>query len=222
MPALPATAAPLLVCRACGGASRRDPSHLCEHCAAPLQVLEPLFVDCGWCGTANPRHETAACRSCGGPLPPLPTGQPGPRPPETPRALPPGYRWRVLLWKNTMAFIGAAFVIVFCWSVIFPIIGAPLWYFGHRKAKRWLAALEHGTATRGRLTKVALDLTQSHNNAHPWRIEYAYDLADGTTGTGFVEAWDKVNGARHAGDGVWVVVGELDGVAVSAIWPPLH
>jgi hypothetical protein len=195
----------------------------CQSCGAPLRPLEPLVVQCGWCQASNRREQTAACVRCGGPLPALPGGEPGPRPPDVPRALPDGYRWRVLLWKNVTALIGAAFVIVFFWSVIFPLIGAPLWYFGHRKGKRWLLALETGRATRARLTRVALDRSQSANGQHPWRIEYSFDLHTGGIGSGFCEAWDAVNGQRREGDVVWAVYAyDQQGQLASAIWPPLR
>lgn len=137
--------------------------------------------------------------------------------------LPDGYRWRVLLWKNVQAFIGAAFVIVFFWSVIFPLIGAPMWYLAHRRAKRWLLALETGRATRARLTRIALDQSQSSNGKHPWRIEYSFELHEHGTAEGFCEAWDPINGQRSAGDAVWVVYARDDqGHLASALWPPLH
>jgi hypothetical protein len=142
--------------------------------------------------------------------------------------LPQGYRWRVLLWHNVPAFIGAVFVIVFFWSVIFPLIGAPLWYFAHRKGKRWLLALETGRATRARLTRVALDHSQSSNGQHPWRIEYSFDLHEldlheQGTGEGFCEAWDAINGQRQVGDAVWVVYAKDErGHLASALWPPLR
>ena len=216
-----------VICAACGAATPEAEAHGaapgCRSCGAPLRALEPLVVQCGWCQASNRRDHTQDCVRCGGPLPPLPGGQPGPRPPGTPRFLPAGYRWRVLLWKNVPAFIGAMFVIVFCWSVIFPLIGAPIWYFAHRKGKRWLLALESGRATRARLTRVALDHSQSDNGKHPWRIEYGFDLHEGGTAEGYCEAWDPVNGDRRAGDAVWVVYAKDGrGQLASAIWPPLR
>jgi hypothetical protein len=216
-----------VICANCGSATRDERADGvapgCGSCGAPLRVLEPMVVGCGWCHAENRRDQTASCARCAGPLPPLPGGEPGPRPPDAPRGLPAGYRWRVLLWKNVQALIGAAFVIVFFWSVIFPLIGAPLWYFGHRKARRWLFALETGRATRARLTRVAVDHSQSDNGKHPWRIEYDFDLHEQGTGKGFCEAWDPVNGRRRADDVVWVVYARDDtGHLASALWPPLH
>lgn len=215
------------ICANCGAATpdaaADGASPGCHCCGAPLRALEPLAVQCGWCHAQNRRDQTATCARCSGPLPPLPNGQPGPRPPDAPRVLPQGYRWRVLLWNNVTAFIGAAFVVVFFWSVIFPLIGAPLWYFGHRKGKRWLLALETGRATSARITRVALDRSQSSNGKHPWRIEYRFDLREHETADGFCEAWDPINGERHAGDAIWVVYVKDDGgYLASAVWPPLR
>jgi hypothetical protein len=219
---LPAHPDAHVICGFCGEDTPVGDGLSCDDCGAPLQVLEPLVVTCGWCRTPNERHLQAVCRSCGGHLPALPTGNPGRRPPAVPRELPKGYRRRVLLWWNVLSTIGAAFVVIFFWSVIFPIIGAPMWYFGHRKGKRWLHALQHGRATRGVLTRIARDRSQKRNGVSPWRIEYRYDLHDGTSKEGFVEAWDPTHGQRSEGDGVWVVYGALDGAEVSAIWPPLY
>jgi len=216
----------MVICGNCGSATPESSADGvapgCKGCGAALRVLQPMVVECGWCHASNQRHQTADCQRCGGPLPALPGGEPGPRPPETPRVLPKGYRWRVLLWKNVMAFIGATFVLIFFWAVIFPIIGAFLWYYGHRKGKRWLLALETGRATRGRLTSVALDYSQSSNNKHPWRIEYSFDRHEGGEGTGFCEAWDPINGQRNVGDAVWIVYAKDEEHLASAIWPPLH
>jgi len=194
----------------------------CLACGAPLRTLQPMVVECGWCDASNHREQTASCHRCGGPLPALPGGEPGPAPPPVPRALPDGYRWRVLLWKNVIAFIGAAFSTVFAWSIIFPIIGIPMWIYGHRKGKRWLAALEGGRATRGRLTSVDYDRSQTSNGRHPWRIEYTFDLHEGGEAEGFCEAWDPAHAQRRPGDAVWIVYARQDERLASAVWPPLH
>jgi hypothetical protein len=88
---------------------------------------------------------------------------------------------------------------------------------------RWLFALEAGRATRARLSRVALDTSQSSNGKHPWRVEYGFDLHEQGTAEGFCEAWDASNGKRRAGDVVWVVYAkDGQGHLASAIWPPLH
>ena len=199
----------------------------CDSCGASLRSLNPTVVECGWCKATNRRNEVDHCERCGGPLPALPGQNPGPAPPPVPRELPSGYRWRTLLWNNVMALMGAAFVLVFFWTIIFPLIGIPLWYFGHRKAKRWLLALEQGSPARGELTKVALDRSQARNEKNPWRIEYTFKLSDGSVVESFCEAWDPSHAERKAGDVVWVVFayekeGQDRGEPASAIWPPLH
>jgi hypothetical protein len=216
-----------VICANCGCATPEahagGPAPGCQSCGAPLRALEPLVVQCGWCQASNRRDQTATCGRCGGPLPALPGGDPGPRPPQVPRVLPQGYRWRTLLWKNIHSMIGASFVVLFFWTLLLPLIGLPLWYFGHRKGKRWLLALQTGRATRARLTRIELDVKQSINHQHPWRIEYGFDLHEGDTGQGYCEAWDEINGKRQVGDALWVVYARDDeGYLASAIWPPLR
>ncbi len=192
----------------------------CATCGGPVDVLEPWVVECGWCSSSNRRDETATCKSCGGPLPGIPGGHPGPRPPDAPRELPKGYRWRTLLWKNTLALIGAIFTVFFCWTAIFALIGIPLWIYGHRKGQRWLEALEQGTPTRGTLRSVELDRSQSINNVHPYELTIDYETAEGTQ-QGTIEAWDRSHGQRPPGEQMWVVhvPGEPKHFAV---WPPLR
>jgi len=215
--------APDVICGTCGAQTAGGDATGCVSCGAPLVVLAPLVVDCGWCRASNHRDQTANCLRCGGPLPALPGGEPGPRPPSVPRTLPEGYRWRVRLWHNVVACIGAAFTIIFFWSIIFPIIGIPMWYFGDRKARRWLHALEHGRPTRGSLTRVSIDYSQKSNGKSPWRLEYRFDHHDGTQHDAFLEVWDPSHAGRRKGDALWVVYGEMkDGYLASAIWPPLR
>ena len=128
----------------------------------------------------------------------------------------------MLLWKNVPALIGAVFSTVFIWSILFPLIGIPLWIHGHRKARRWLTALEGGRATRGRLTHVGYDTSQSSNGRHPWRIEYRFDLHEGGEAEGFCEGWDPAHARRAPGDAVWIVYTREGERLASAVWPPLR
>jgi hypothetical protein len=192
----------------------------CDSCGGPIRVLEPWVLDCGWCGCSNRRDETATCSRCGGPLPSIPGSHPGPRPPEAPRALPWGYRARSLLWKNTLALVGAMFTILFCWAVITPLIGIPMWVRAHRRARRRLDALVHGVPTRGQLLGVWLDGTQAINDRHPYRIEFEYETPGGPL-RGAVEGWDPVHAQRPVGEHVWVVYLESQ-PEVHALWPPVR
>lgn len=150
----------------------------------------------------------------------IPGSHPGPRPPELPRALPSGYRWRVFFFKNVFAIIGAVFTIPFCWSVFGPLVGIPLWLYGYRRAKRWLDALEFGVATGGAIVSVEKDRTQHINHEHPWRIEFEYETPGGRL-KGHVEAWDPAHAQRVIGEHVWVVYTPAE-PASHALWPPVH
>jgi hypothetical protein len=211
-----------VICGTCGAETDGPPATGCHACGAPLRVLEPMVTDCGWCGRSNHREQTAHCVACGGPLPALPGGEPGPRPPDVPRALPDGYAQRVRLWKNVLVMLGLMFTLVFFWTVVFPLIGLPMLWWGNRKATDQLDALVGGRGTRGRIVKVAKDPSQSINGRNPWRIDFAYDLHDGSSAAAWCHAWDPISADRHAGDAVWVVYGERDGRRTAAIWPPLR
>lgn len=207
------------ICGHCGlRVSAADPA--CPECGAPLRLLEPLAVECGWCAASNRRDQVDHCTRCGGPLPALPGGHPGPRPPQTPRGLPVGYRARVLYWKNVLVLIGIVFSVFFCWTLIFPAIGIPMWVIGRRNARRKLMALGFGVSTRGRVTGISKDLTQSINGRHPWLIAYDFDTETGVR-RGEVAAWDASSAQRSPGDVLWVVY--VPGAPEeNAIWPPIR
>lgn len=207
-----------MICARCGVETPDDVGGSCVGCGAPVVVLEPLVVKCGWCSTDNRRHETAHCRTCGGPLPSLPGGDPGPRPPEPPRELPRGYAVRIYLTGNVDVILGAVFALVFFWTVIFGVVGVAFFWRGWTRATGWLTALRAGRATGGVITDVQLDFDQYINDTHPWKIAYTFERADGGTGEGFVTVWDPSSAKRRAGDAVWVV---YQGAA-SSIWPPLR
>lgn len=186
-----------------------------------MRLLEPLVVDCGWCAASNRRDQTADCVRCGGPLPAIPGGQPGPRPPDVPRKLVKEYEDRIKIWKNVEVLIGAIFTLCFFWTIIFPIIGIILWKKGADRAARQLAALQHGTPTRGRLLSVQIDTTQAINNQHPWRIDYEFDTYNSGVQRGTCSAWDKISDRRKPGDVLWVVYSETN-PSQNAIWPPIR
>lgn len=212
----------IVVCATCGAETAGPPASSCAACGAHLRVLEPMVVECGWCGRSNPREQLAHCISCGGPLPALPGGEPGPRPPAAPRTLPDGYVRRVRLWKNVLVIIGLVFSVLFCWTVVFPLIGLPLLFIGNRRALERLHALRDGRATRGRIVSVGIDRSETINGKHPWRVCWEFDRHDGPVGEGMCRVWDPVSAQRAAGDAVWVVYGARGDREVNAIWPPLR
>lgn len=184
-----------------------------------MRLMGPCIIRCGWCGTSNRRDEKGSCVSCGGHLPPAPHGDAGPEPPRPPRALPSGYTWRVMVWQNVFVLIGAICTVALSWTVIFPLVGIPLWIYGHRKARRQLKALIAGDSVRGKLTVIETDYSQVINGRHPWRLKFEYETPDGTR-PGTTTAWDEVHGERKPGEELWVVYvpGEP---GVHSIWPPL-
>jgi hypothetical protein len=183
-------------------------------------MLEPFAVACGFCHADNRRDQRDHCERCGGPLPSLPRGNPGPPPPAWPRALPPGYETRERYTRNVFVMVGIIFTIPFFWTVIFPLIGIPLWIHGKRKAHRKLRALVYGVPTRGRLLSCTLDTTQQINGRNPWLLRYSFETARGVL-EGSLNAWDDAHRHRSPGDVLWVVAveGEPD---TNAIWPPLR
>lgn len=209
-----------VICGFCGAATPVLEPASCVHCGGTVRVLEPLVVECGWCGASNRRDLHESCVHCGGPLPALPSGHPGPRPPDPPRALPPGYANRVRYWKNVEVIIGIVFTIPFFWTLLFPAVGIPLWISGARRARRQLGALRDGAATRGRITGVSVDENKSINEKHPWKIAYTFDTPDATL-PGSCEAWDPVSARRSAGDALWVVYDPADPRS-NSIWPPIR
>ena len=223
-----------VTCSQCSQSSRRlfsDPSPQCPSCGSALPVLEPTIVQCGWCNTNNQRHLLDDCDSCGGPLPPLPGPDPGPRPAAAPRAMPDGYVLRKRLTKNPQSAIGLGFVLMSLLTVPVPFVfllfiplflaGAALLYTGLRKANQWLRALQQGTVTRGVITAVEQDRTQSIDNQHPWQLRFSFELHAGGAQEGSVDAWDPIHAKRAEGDRVWVVYDATD-PASHALWPPVH
>lgn len=180
-------------------------------------------LPCGWCGTSNRDLSNTNCVNCGGPLPPpptLPRDELGVEPPPVPRVIPAPYRRRVLYWKNVNVIIGMAFTIVFCWSIIFPIIGIPLWYFGRKKALARLEALERGQAAPARLVSVRLDSSIQMNGRSPWKILYTFDTAQGIK-EGWVHAWEALHSRREEGEAFWVVY-LPDDPDRNTPWPPVR
>lgn len=181
-------------------------------------------LPCGWCGTTNAEPNQTNCVNCGGPLPPsaaLALDDPGPPPPPGPRNIPSAYRHRLLLWKNPLALVGAIFTIVFCWSIIFPIIGLVMWYFGHKKAQNQLNALVDGVAGRAELIEVFRDSSVNVNGRSPWRLVYTFTDQHGEVHEGWVHSWQAVHSRRPPGEAFWVVY-MPDDPDQNAVWPPVR
>ena len=181
-------------------------------------------LPCGWCGTTNTDMARVNCINCGGPLPPaqaLAADDPGSPPPLVPRKLPSKYRWRIMLWKNVQVTIGIVFTVVFCWTILFPLIGIPIWIVGHRRAQSQLAALERGIAARAELIGVERDPSVKVNGRSPWRIEYIFETQNGQVLDGWVHTWEGRHTRRSAGEVFWVVYLPED-PSQNNVWPPVR
>ena len=125
-----------------------------------------------------------------------------------------------MLWKNVLVIIGAVFTIVFCWSIIFPIIGIPMWIVGHRRARVRLEALVRGTAGRAELIEVFRDTSVQVSGRSPWRIVYTFETKDGALLEGWVHTWQASHSRRSPGEAFWVVYLPED-PEQNTIWPPV-
>jgi hypothetical protein len=231
-PACHAPAAPdALRCATCGAPLpvRADGGSVQRGEALTAGAWSKLTRVCGWCDAKTKDPHDGACDQCGGPLPPLPRrvlaelalGAPEvPPPPAAPRTLPRGYETRVRYWKNVSVMIGMIFTIVFFWSVLFPLVGIGLWWYGARQASRWLRALTGGTAVEGTLTRVFVDTSQHIDREHPWRLDYRFETPGGPV-EGHVISWDPLSGRREAGERVWVVFDPEEPAVANALWPPV-
>lgn len=218
-------------CDACGAPQpARGPGAVQEDARLTAGAWSRIVRLCGWCGSGTRDVHASGCVACGGPLPGLPPrilaelALPAPEvpyPPDTPRQFPAGYANRVRYWKNVLFILGVVFTTVFCWSIIFPMIGIPLWYYGHRKAERQLRALSLGRAVEGTITKVFRDTSQTINNEHPWQIDYRFETPTGTQ-EGAVTSWDPLTARREAGERVWVVYDQAPDHTASSLWPPVR
>ena len=136
-----------------------------------------------------------------------------------PRQVPSSYKWKILLLHNPVVLVGVIFTVFFCWTGLFMLIGAPMWYFGWKKAERKLLALERGLPAQARLLEVWRDTSLKINGRSPWRVVYEYEIA-GKLREGWAHAWEPAHGRRESGECFWVVY-LPDDHAVSAPWPPL-
>lgn len=181
-----------------------------------------LARTCGWCGTSALDAALSHCASCGGPLP-VPRYEEqaaillGPAPPPAPRQLPGAFVRDVLVFKNINVVIGGLFVFVFFWTVIFPLIGAPLLYLGWTRAQRRLRALRLGLPVEGRIRGIDRDGSIRLNGRSPWRVDYEYPGPHGPV-EAWVHAW-RSPGLRE-GDPCWIVVLPEE-PEHGCLWPPL-
>lgn len=191
------------------------------------------MITCGWCGT----HYTSwrsKCDSCGGPMPPKPGHELGTPPPAVPRPLPAGYEMRTrffnigvllgLAFTLLPGFIIAALIAQGKWlPALFPLLfllgGFSLFRYAWGKASGIIRALRHGTAVAGKVAALNLDMHQSMNGRHPWRLVYHFTV-DGHNLEGVVTTFDTTLADRRSGQPVWVLYNEKD-PNQNTLYPPM-
>ena len=120
-----------------------------------------------------------------------------------------------------LVLIGIIFTVPFFWTVIFPLIGIPMWVLGRRRALGKLEALERGVAARAEITEVFIDGSVEINGRHPWVVAYTFQTEDGRRIEGRVRGWESSNRDREPGQPLWAVYVREDPDR-NAIWPPIR
>lgn len=140
-------------------------------------------------------------------------------PPPAPRTLPKAYLWRKRLTGNVLMIIGLIFCLPFCWTLIFPLIGLPMIYFGWRSAERKITALQNGEVAEGTLLFVRQDTSTTFNGEHPWKLAYGFKTPRGRF-EGQCLSWDHLDALRERGEPVRVVYVPGQEESLNALWPP--
>lgn len=184
----------------------------------------PLSVQCPWCKTQYNFTQLGTntnCKNCGGTLEyQFNFSEVGPQPPPAPRFLPPKFVKRIKYTSNVKVIIGLVFMIVFCWTIIFPIIGFFIWRSGLKEAKNELVPLRNGTPVLGTVTAVRVDGSKRINDRFPMIVDFIFD-AHGRSVVGSVgNIFADMHLLKQPGQKVWVVY-MPDDPNLSSIWPPL-
>jgi hypothetical protein len=179
-----------------------------------------FYVTCPWCKSQFHNSRASNCANCGGSLPIAEGNGPGEPPPPVPRMLSKQYVKAVKYTSNVYTILGIVFTIVFCWSVIFPIIGIFLWRKGLRDAKAELQPLESGMHTKGEITAINVDYSKKINGKSPKTLEFVF-MANGQKWVGTVpNIFDPIELWKRPGDQIWVVY-MPDNPMISSAWPPM-
>jgi hypothetical protein len=103
---------------------------------------------------------------------------------------------------------------------LFGFVGIIVMFFGYRKARGKIRALEHGVHAIGEVLSVGEDLTVQVNGVHPWRIRYLFPV-DGSELNGSASTFD--NSVRHhkKGQPVHVLYIPSD-PGQNTLWPPVR
>lgn len=179
-----------------------------------------FYVTCPWCKSQFHNSYASNCANCGGSLPIAEGNGPGQPPPPAPRVLPKSYIRAVKYTSNVMSILGVVFTIVFCWSVIFPIIGIFLWRKGLRDANNELIPLQHGATVKGEVTAIRVDGSKQINGRNPRILEFVFSANGQRFGGNVPNIMDPIEQWRRPGDQIWVLY-MPDNPDLSSVWPPL-
>ena len=199
------------------------------------------FITCPWCGQRN-LADSLECRKCGGPLP-VKAGAPlGAAPPPPPRALPKGYKKR-MLWKDSpLTLIGSIFtalgaimgcifsIIALAAGVIFMLIGSFIGflflviggialYTGIQQGLSKIRPYEMGHSAIGEITEIYQDTTITVNGRHPWAVLYRFEIG-GIPYEGKARTWNYAPKLKSVGDKVYVLY-LSESPDKNALYPPL-
>jgi hypothetical protein len=160
-----------------------------------------------------------------------------------PRALPKGYKQRMLFRNAPLTLIGIIFFFVgFPLGIIFTIVGLipGMWlmivigggiggiftilgigmaYFGIQQGLSKIRPFEHGHATIGEIVDVYQDSSVSVNGRYPWAVVYTYRV-HGLEYEGKALSWNRATRNRAVNDRVHVLY-LMDDPEQSVIYPPL-
>lgn len=202
------------------------------------------MVTCAWCGSTfpSPRRD---CPNCGGLLPAPGGDDPGPPPPPSPRALPSGFRLRVLYAGIETAICSLLLVVIVvvvssvmtafitrklgvvneanAWVLLFGglfgVYAASQFVSGLRRGRDRIRLVERGPAVVGRIVEVWSQPIEMPMQP-PYRIiRYSFE-AGGKTHEGKVETSDTSASLRKAGQPVHVLYLASD-PKVNIIYPPV-
>jgi hypothetical protein len=154
---------------------------------------QTLTTLCPWCGSVED-DSRPHCTRCGGPL----HVETGVKVPPAPRSIPATYV-RQRLWFSVTSLVGMLFMgiaglmmtsgavlLLFAheraglYLILFPslhfVLGAAIFHFGRRKARRQIMSLQHGVPVDAVVSASEPDRTQSFNGRNPWMLRYTFDV----------------------------------------------
>jgi hypothetical protein len=161
-----------------------------------------------------------------------------------PRALPAGYKRRMLIANSVLNLVGGIFLLVgLPFAVTFPIIGIStgdwlflliggglggvfallgggMLYYGVQQALGKIRPLEHGKATIGEVVDMYRDTSVSVNGRNPMAIVYLFKV-HGYEYEGKGQSWKYSQHNLKVGDRVHVLF-MPDDPEESVIYPPIN